>query len=450
MLDVCALPAFQARRRGSAAPAGTALLVHTSGTTGAGKLVPLKASGLAYAARSVAATLGLAAGDRCLTALPLHHTHGLVGAVLSSLSAGGSAICLPGYADDAVTCALTTLAPTWYTAVPAIHARVASLAEAGRLHGHRLRFTRSASAPLTGQLLDRLRTALGVPVLQAYALTEAPGQICGHRPHETVHSGSVGRAYGCEVAVDGAGQVLVRGPHVCPGYLGAVDGELVPHRAGWLHTGDLGRLTDDGELYLVGRMDDVVNRAGEKVSPEEVEQVLAGCPGVDDIVVFGAPDSVLGQRIVAHVTGTAGPADVSGYAARVLSPGRRPDRVVSVERIPRSTTGKLNRSQLTDVLPMTEAPSHPIDAVAEIWAHVLFLPDVDPDVDFTELGGGSLQAARIEALVAERLGVELPPAAVLHQRFDGTADGRADRVSRPVGAGAGTTRAARVRPPHRG
>jgi acyl-CoA synthetase (AMP-forming)/AMP-acid ligase II len=422
--DFTDLPPLRALRRGCAAPAGTALLIHTSGSTGAGKLVPLTASGLEYAAGLVAQTLGLSTADRCLNVLPLHHTHGLVGAVLSSLCAGGSVVCLPGYADDAVTVALTALAPTWYTAVPAIHARIAALASAGWLDGHRLRFARSASAPLTGPLLHRLRASLGVPVLQAYALTEAPGQICAHRPDDTVHSGSVGRAYGCEVmvldeaersAVDSVGAIAVRGAHVSPGYLRSVDGGLVSHVDGWLRTGDLGRLTADGELFLVGRADDVINRAGEKVVPEEVEEVLASYPDVDDVVVFGLPDPVLGEQIVALVTGTTDTDAVHRHAQRVLSTGRLPDRIVPVEQIPRTATGKVNRRHLSHLIPPEKATPDRVDAVAEIWSHVLFLPEVDPDADFTEMGGGSLQGARIEALVAERFGVDLPPAAVLDQ-----------------------------------
>jgi len=427
MLDVAALPDLPGIRidgPAATAPPGTALLVHTSGSTGAGKLVPVTTAALEYAASLVATTLDLSARDRCLNVMPLHHTHGLVGAVLSSLSAGASVVCLPGYADDTFVAASGRLRPTWYTAVPAIHARVAALAAAGRLAGTGLRFARSASAPMTGRLLGRLRHALGVPVLQAYALTEAPGQICAHRPGDTDHSGSVGRAYGCEVAVldssgrstvDAVGEVAVRGPHVTPGYLRSVHGELVPHPGGWLRTGDLGRLTAGGELFLVGRRDDVINRAGEKVVPEEVEDVLAGCPDIEDVVVFGMPDPALGEQIVALVTGTADTGAVRRHAARLLSAGRLPDRIVAVPRIPRTATGKVNRRQLSELVPPDDAGPDPVGAVAAIWSHVLFLPEIDPDVDFTELGGGSLQGARIEALVAERFGVELPPAAVLDQ-----------------------------------
>ncbi|MBO3749376.1 non-ribosomal peptide synthetase [Streptosporangiaceae bacterium NEAU-GS5] len=369
-----------------------ALLIRTSGSTGAAKLVPLTAGGLLYAAGIVATTLGLSPADRCLNPMPLHHTHGLVGAALATLGSGGSVTCLPRYSDEAMERALTTLAPTWYTAVPSIHARVAALAEAGRLGSHGLRFARSASAPLTGALRARLGRALGgVPVLSTYALTEAPGQVCGHRPGDVIRDGSVGRAVGCEVAVVD-GRILVRGPHVS-----------AAHRSpdGWLRTGDLGTLTGDGELFLHGREDDVINRAGEKISPEDVEAALAADPRVADVVVFGADDVVLGQAVVALVV----PAD-PGVSAGDLRLSRVLDRIVLTGRIPRSTTGKVNRKALAADLP---APGP--DVLAElrrIWAEVLFLPDVEVDADFAGLGGGSLQAARIEAQVAARLGVELP------------------------------------------
>lgn len=372
-----------------------AILVQTSGSTGPGKLVPLTSEALSYAAAQVASTLELSPADRCLNPMPLHHTHGLVGAVLSSLAAQASVICLPRYSDLGLIDAFGQR-PTWYTAVLGIHARVAALAESGRLAGHRLRFARSASAPLTIGAAKRLREALGVPVLQAYALTEAPGVVCGHGPADPVNDGSLGHARGCEVAVFD-GEIAVRGPHVAPGYLSAVDGELIAHPDGWLRTGDLGELTD-GELFLHGRADDVINRAGEKVYPGPVEEVIAAHPKVQDVVVFGVADPVLGEAIAALVVGDVDEQEVRRFAQESLSHGRIPDLFLGTRQIERTATGKVNRHDL---------------AVAEIWSRVLFMSDIDPDADFTELGGGSLQAARIESLVAQRFGVELPPAAML-------------------------------------
>jgi oxalate---CoA ligase len=374
----------------------TALLVRTSGSTGAGKLVPLTGPGLLHAASLVATTLGLSASDRGLNALPLHHTHGLVGAVMSSLTAGASVICLPKYTDDGMADAFG-LDPTWYTAVPAIHARVAASAEAGRLTRHRLRFTRSASAPLTPALRVRLADALGVPVLQAYALTEAPGQVTAHRPTDSAGS-SVGRPIGCEVKVLDSGEIAVRGPHVSPGYLSSVDGPLTPHPGGWLPTGDLGQLTPDG-LLLSGRRDDVINRAGEKILPEEIENALAALPGVTDVVVAGAPDPVLGEAVVAFVAGDVNRQDVRKVLSRV------PDRIVHVPRIPRSATGKVSRR---DLAATHTATGEVIQAVAKIWSEVLFLPDIDPDTTLADLGGESLHGARIEALTGQQFGVHIP------------------------------------------
>jgi acyl-CoA synthetase (AMP-forming)/AMP-acid ligase II/acyl carrier protein len=392
----------------------TALLVRTSGSTGAAKLVPLSGAALLQAASLVARTLTLSPADRTLNALPLHHTHGLVGVVLSSLSAGASVVCLPGYTDDGMLAAFTTHRPTWYSAVPAIHARVAAFAEAGRLGGHRLRFARSASAPLPESLRVRLADALGVPVLQAYALTEAPGEICAHRPSEPVTPWTVGRPAGCEVAIRALGEITVRGRHVSPGYLSTVDGPLVPHPDGWLRTGDLGRFTEAGELVLAGRRDDVINRAGEKVFPEEVENVLAGHPGVTDVVVGGAADPVLGEAVVAVVAGDVADDDLRRFAARTLT--HVPDRFAHLPSIPRSATGKVNRRAL--VASLTPREPAAVDVVAEIaaiWAEILYLPDIDPDTGLDDLGGESLHAARIEALVADRLGIRLPPAALLNR-----------------------------------
>ncbi|OXM65720.1 non-ribosomal peptide synthetase [Amycolatopsis vastitatis] len=391
---------------------GTALLVRTSGSTGAAKLVPLPAEAVRHAASLVAGTLGLTAADRALNVLPLHHTHGLVGVVLSTLTAGASVVCLPGYRDEGMLAAFRAFTPTWYSAVPAIHARVAAFAAGGQLDGHRLRFARSASAPLPEPLRVRLGEALGVPVLQAYALTEAPGEICAHSPSVPVTPGTVGPPAGCEVSVHASGEIMVRGPHVCPGYLSTVDGPLIGHPGGLLATGDLGRLTGDGELVLSGRRDDVINRAGEKVFPEELENVLAGHPGVTDVVVGGAADPVLGEAVVAVVAGDATDDDLRRHCSR--TPGRGPDRFARVTEIPRSATGKVNRRALVASLgPAAAGSGDVLGAVAAIWAEVLFLRSPDPDTGLDELGGESLHGARIEALVADRLDVRLPPSAVL-------------------------------------
>ncbi|MDX3195117.1 non-ribosomal peptide synthetase [Streptomyces sp. MN03-5084-2B] len=392
---------------------GTALLVRTSGSTGAAKLVPLTAEGVRHAASLVAGTLELTPADRVLNVLPLHHTHGLVGVVLSTLTAGASVVCLPGYRDEGMLAAFRAFRPTWYSAVPAIHARVAAFAADGRLDGHRLRFARSASAPLPEPLRVRLGDALGVPVLQAYALTEAPGEICAHSPSVPVRPGTVGPPVGCEVSVAASGEIMVRGPHVCPGYLSTMDGPLTAHPGGQLATGDLGRLTGDGDLVLSGRRDDVINRAGEKVFPAELENVLAGHPGVTDVVVGGAADPVLGEAVVAVVVASGDVTDEDLRRRCARTSDRSPDRFARVTEIPRSATGKVNRRALVASLGPAPEVSDVLDAVAAIWAEVLFLREPDPDTGLDELGGESLHGARIEALVTERLGVRLPPSAVL-------------------------------------
>jgi acyl-CoA synthetase (AMP-forming)/AMP-acid ligase II len=403
---------------------GTALLMPTSGTTGAPKLVPLSASALLTAARGVAATLGLTTADRCLSVVPQHYTHGVVGVALSSLSAGASVICLPRYSDDGFAHALHTLHPTWYTAVPAVHARVLALAAAGRVDGHELRMARSASAPLRVSLRQELRAALGVPVVQAYALTEAPGQVCAQAPGDPVADDTVGPAVGCTVAVRDAsgreitgqvGEIHVRGPHVAPGYLATADAELIPNPGGWLRTADLGHLDASGELHLAGRRDDVINRAGVKLQPDEIEEVLARYPGVRDVCVFGVPDPVMGETAAGLLVGSVDPDEVLAHARSALSREKVPARLVLTDRIPRFGNGKVNRRELARLLPAEPTPADVERGVADIWTAVLLLPSIGPDDEFADLGGGSLQGARVEAMVAERFGVELPPAAILRE-----------------------------------
>jgi acyl-CoA synthetase (AMP-forming)/AMP-acid ligase II len=430
VLDLDGLPSLArpARRDPLAIPAGTAFLIGTSGTTGASKLVPLGTEVLLRAAESVARTLGLTRHDRCLNVMPLSHTHGLVGAVLSSLVSGGSVVCHPGYDDDRFLASLTRHRPTWYTAVPAVHDRLQALVAAGRLPHHDLRFARSASAHLPSASIERFQEVLSIPLLQAYALTEAPGQISSQAVGDPTADGTVGMPRDCRIRVVGAngdvepgetGDILVQGGHVAPGYLADVTAPLQPHAAGWLRTGDCGKLLGDGRLVVSGRRDDLINRAGEKIQPLEIEDQLRHVPGVVDVAVFGVPDNVLGQAVRALVAGNTTRDAVLAHARHALSAERIPDEILIVDAIPRSSTGKVNRRELAELTFSTDATSASaldvLSGVSSIWSRVLLFDAPDPEAHFLDLGGTSLQGARIEALTSRRFSVVMPPAVILRE-----------------------------------
>jgi acyl-CoA synthetase (AMP-forming)/AMP-acid ligase II len=359
-------------RRRAPGPAGgwdAALLLHTSGTTSTPKLVGLRSDQLVSSAGVVASTLRLDGEDRGLVVMPLFHIHGIVAGLLAPVLAGGSVV-LPG-AFDAFTVERSARqhGATWLTAVPSAHRAVLRVAR-GRGDAYTgFRLLRSSSSPLDVGLAAALSERFGCPVLNSYGMTEATHQMASQRlDDEGVAWGEdVGRAAGSELAllVDGAvvvepqptveGEVLVRGPHVIDRYLAPEGASGSAFVEGWLRTGDLGQV-QDGRLRLLGRLKEMINVAGEKVSPFEVEDALRSCPGVADLAAFAVPDDAHGERVNLVVVAGAG-LDVEALrrsARERLAPYKVPARVVVVDAIPLGPTGKVQRSRLPEQLGLLE------------------------------------------------------------------------------------------------
>lgn len=355
-----------------AEPARGGLLLVTSGTTGRPKGVLLEEAQLAHVAGTVAAHHRLGPGDRGLNPLPLHHVNAPVVAVLASLAAGATVVLDDRFHRTGFSALVRSTRATWVNAVPAILAIVASdLAEAeprGVLGAGRLRFVRSASAPLGPSVLRRFEACAGVGVLETYGMTEAASMIAANPLDGPRKAGSVGRPVGVELRVaDEAhralpagrtGTVEVRGPGVVRRYaFGNAPGQFAPD--GWLVTGDLGRLDQEGYLVLDGRADDLIIRGGENVMPAEVETVLLAHPLVGAAAVVGKPDPVLGAVPVAYVV-PARPLGPGGRARLVaelaescrssLSRSKVPVEITLTERLPVGPTGKVRRSVLARAL----------------------------------------------------------------------------------------------------
>lgn len=335
-----------------------ALLLQTTGTTGRPKLAALTPANLVAAGRIVAATLKLSPSDRCLHVAPPHTSHGCVSALLTPLLAGGSVVCVPMLDEDTIGSEADRHRPTWYTAAPAVHELIHGALDRRRSRQRRtLRFVRSAGAPLSFRLHTRLEASLEVPVLDAYALTEAPGQVtCNPLPPGRRKPGTVGLPRGCEVGIltergvagrGELGEIVVRGPHVISGYWrGTGDpGDVVD---GWRRTGDTGFLDEDGYLVLTGRLKETINRGGQKVVPAEVEAVLLAHVAVREAAVFPMPHPTLGEEVAAVVVADAAvqPAELRGYLGRSLAAFKVPRRIVVIDRIPRGADGKIRRRSL--------------------------------------------------------------------------------------------------------
>ncbi len=412
-----------------------ALVLHTSGTTSRPKIVPLTRRNLCRSAANIALSLRLGPQDRSLNVMPLFHVHGFVGALLASLSVGASVACMPGMQVGSFVAWLAEFEPTWYTAVPTIHEAV--LVELARSTAsavkHRLRLVRSSSAALSARTAAGLEAALGVPVIEAYGMTEAAHQIASNPlPPLPRKPGTVGIATGTEIAIMGehnrllavgqTGEIVVRGENVTAGYEANPDANRAAFTGGWFRTGDQGWLDPEGYLTISGRIKEIINRGGEKVSPRDVEDALLGHAGVRECAAFAVRHPNLGEDVAAAVVLNSG-ASADAEELRRFLVGRLPEfeipsRVVIVDEIPKGATGKIQRIGLAERLAehlVAEflAPRNETEAfVAELFAEVLGIERVGATDNFFALGGDSLRGVQVLARLRARRGVNLPPAAL--------------------------------------
>jgi acyl-CoA synthetase (AMP-forming)/AMP-acid ligase II len=344
-----------------------ALVLHTSGTTSRPKIVPLTHGNLLASAGNIRQTLRLAATDRCLNIMPLFHIHGLVAAILAGLAAGGSVYCTPGFNALKFFGWLEAAKPSWYTAVPTMHQAILARAErnAAIIAAHPLRFIRSSSASLPVPVFAALEQTFGCPVIEAYAMTENAHQMTSNQlPPGLRKPGSVGCAAGPEVAVmapDGRllgpneeGEVVTRGPNVTPGYENNPKANAEGFAHGWFHTGDQGVMDADGYLRITGRLKEIINRGGEKVSPAEVDAVLMDHPAVHQAVAFAMPHDMLGEEVAAAIVlregCSASEGELVAFSMARLAAFKVPRRILILDDIPKGATGKLQRIGLAQKL----------------------------------------------------------------------------------------------------
>jgi len=345
------------------AEADQALVLHTSGTTSRPKIVPLRQRNLAWSARNIASSLQLTSVDRSLNVMPLFHIHGIMAGLLAPLSAGGSVVCTQGFDAFKFHRWVDTLEPTYYTAVPTMHQMV--LARAPEPRPTTLRFVRSSSASLPLPVLEDLQGLFGVPVVEAYGMTEACHQMTSNPlPPATAKSGSVGVATGIEVAIldqgnkilpsGTRGEVSIRGATIVDGYENNPSANESAFTAGWFRTGDEGMLDEEGYLFLTGRLKEQINRGGEKISPLEIDAVLLRHPAVAEVVTFAIPHDKLGEEVGAAVVLADGEEvtedDLRTYMGEQLVAFKVPKRIVFVAEIPKGATGKLQRIGLAEKL----------------------------------------------------------------------------------------------------
>jgi len=334
-----------------------ALILHTSGTTSRPKRVPLMHTNLLKSAQNVAATYQLTPSDISLCVMPLFHVHGLVASTLATFCSGGTVVVPAKFNPLSFWPTVRESGATWYSAVPTIHQVLLSRAKGSRPVGaEQLRFIRSCSAALSPQTMADMETTFGAPVLEAYGMTEAAHQMASNPlPPAARKPGSVGCGTQVEIAIldkEGnplaagyTGEISIKGPNVFSGYEGNAEANAESFSNGWFRTGDQGYLDQDGYLTLVGRIKELINRGGEKISPREIDDVLATHPAVAEAVCFGIPDRTYGEDVAAAVVlkGEATEKELIAHCRSSLSDFKCPKTIYIMDSIPRTATGKIQR-----------------------------------------------------------------------------------------------------------
>ena len=337
-----------------------AVMVYTSGTTGAPKAVMLSHANLLFIGNNNRRMRGLGPADTVYGVLPLSHVYGLSALLVACMVSGASLLLAPRFSEAALAHALAMRGVTVMHGAPAMYAKLLAWGESSgnSLPAPHLRVAQSGGAPLTPALKAAFEKVFHLPLQNGYGMTEASPSICQTRMEEPRADCSVGQAIpGVEVRLAGAehdahgvGEIQVRGPNVMLGYYQAPEltAETVVD-GGWLRTGDLARMDPDGAFHVVGRSKELIIRSGFNVYPIEVEQVLNSHPDVVQSAVVGR--AVEGnEEVMAFVemaSGAQATEDVlRAYAKERLSPYKVPTRIIIMAHLPAAATGKILKKEL--------------------------------------------------------------------------------------------------------
>jgi acyl-CoA synthetase (AMP-forming)/AMP-acid ligase II len=338
-----------------------ALVIYTSGSTGRPKGVLLDHDNADAMSGSMAQHLRLTPDDHCMLILPLFHVNAIMVSALAVLRVGGRLSVIPGFSASRFWDDVERLRPTYFSAVPTIYAILAAMPESVRPDTSSLRFAICGAAPVSAELLEKCAERFGLALVEGYGLTEGTcASACN--PVDGVRKiGTVGPALpGQRIAIQRAdgmwadpgenGEVLIAGPTIMRGYLDRPEATAATVVDGWLHTGDVGHLDEDGYLTLVDRIKDMIIRGGENIYPKEIEAALALVPEVLEAAVVARPDPVLGEIPIAYVTVYPGsvvtPEQLIEHCRHHLTRVKVPESIHIVEGLPKNPVGKIDKPAL--------------------------------------------------------------------------------------------------------
>ena len=337
-----------------------ALVLHTSGTTSRPKIVPLSNLNIFTSAVNISKSLKLTADDHCLNIMPLFHIHGLIAVLSASAKVGASVCASNGFNALKFLDLAETQNISWYSGVPTMHQAILlraqkKLDKAKKLN---LRFIRSSSASLPPAIFEQLNNIFQTPVVEAYGMTEATHQMTSNPlPPAIQKPGLVGVPAGPEICIMNdkneklpqgeIGEICIKGDNVTNGYENNPEANKQSFVNDWFRTGDEGFFDEDGYLKISGRLKEIINKGGEKISPLEVDNILMDFLPIDQALCFGYKDKMLGEDIAVAIklkeNKSCTEDDIKSYANEKLAKFKIPKKIFIVEDIPKGATGKLQR-----------------------------------------------------------------------------------------------------------
>ena len=337
-----------------------ALVLHTSGTTSRPKIVPLSNLNIFTSAVNISKSLKLTADDHCLNIMPLFHIHGLIAVLSASAKVGASVCASNGFNALKFLDLAETQNITWYSGVPTMHQAILLRAQknSDKAKKLNLRFIRSSSASLPPAIFEQLNDIFETPVIEAYGMTEATHQMASNPlPPAIQKPGLVGMPAGPKICIMNdknekltqgkIGEICIKGDNVTNGYENNPEANKQSFVNDWFRTGDEGFFDEDGYLKISGRLKEIINKGGEKISPLEVDNILMDFPPIDQALCFGYKDKMLGEDIAVAIklkeNKSCTEDDIKSYANEKLAKFKIPKKIFIVEDIPKGATGKLQR-----------------------------------------------------------------------------------------------------------
>ena len=342
-------------------PEEVALLMYTSGTTGVPKGVQLSHRALVAGGRNTATAHQLTPADRALCVLPLYHINGFCVTLMGPLVSGGSVWLAPKFSVSAFWDQIEQHRCTWFSVVPTQISYLLHHSERAAPQSF-LRFGRSASAPLAPEIQTAFEDRFKVPIIETMGMTETAAQLLSNPlPPGVRKIGSPGLAFGNEVMIADdqqralpsgqEGEILIRGDNLMSGYFKDPQATQEAFTAeGWLRSGDLGRMDEDGYVFITGRLKELIIKGGENIAPREVDEALYADPSVIEAAAFAVPCSVYGEKVEAAVVldTSVEPNEDKLIAICVerLGPFKAPSRVHFLPELPKGPSGKIQRNKL--------------------------------------------------------------------------------------------------------